>query len=931
MKLQYKYSKGDVFNTSSALEGQMNIVLYVDDEKMVNLSYKLDDGIVSFIMLRKYDLTDLKEIKELNKSTNEEIPESKWGEIGSLVEYDDKRYILLGTTTKKIGSVILKKPMLFDLKSYVVDNKDLIEEYDNDALELQIFNRSEDADAIKSEVGDILAYTKVPLKKDGDIDLFFIESAKTPKKIASVEFLNFDEEASESSFLKRFKNTYQGVSGYSNTVNIEKGGEGEEEIFSSTIYSVYSDELMDELHPYTIMIASVPTAFSRNKIANFGFRYQRPNANSTIYLDESGFSLHEGLSIFPNQKIFTDSEFPVGTQITKGKTKYAIIQKVAKHHNDVQFKNEEGDMMVGYSWHPQLFVGDAYMYEELDKDMFLLIKMPQYGTKKDSFNKLNQLKMGTNLMLKSRKELKKMDKTPIKEIEIKNNNFWNNYKSSGLIDEVKSKLPSLTYITDAQLDLTEKEGNSKVPKKSPFYASLSSSTSTINPSDFYRYFNIEKLESLKQNEKLYNALTQLVNQSIDTYTRNIETKSKTSTNDITRVVETNVPVYITNTKGGYYRLYVGKMSENGELSEPDSRNNNWESLGFDKGNIINFVGHNLEYDNITFDYAENLNDFEIMPKKIYEWFGKVWDYETNTPHWKNIPKDDYKLEELKIQYKDDWNVFDIESNYYRRITYNTTRDNDYLINFKCELKYTYSPDEFRTTSIYLNGNILKFNLQVIDTEKIDFDECLNDFIEFAKIDIKYYNLYNHLKATQKINDIVKIYIGDKKPNSYNPEALEHDYRIKNILLQLCIVKYPNRNQLVSMVNGFKKDIKESLEKMENYAKQGNIESYNYQKEVRLPFLWYDTDLKRIDNEFEQIQEAINNLDEIPAIKRILDGKTTPYQEWIGLFGGNEVEVEAEVVEEETIEVEGLDLDDLDIESLDLEITSEDLDIDNLEI
>ena len=967
----FKYKVGDSF----ALNIQYQYVVSVTKEQLFTLALIIDDkGMISgeFGFVR-YDLTKKEDLKRLSEISNN-FPETKFGQIGSKVIYDEDEFVLFGLKTVFFGTMTFIKPLLINTDKMM----DLMED---------VLIGADDITDLKTTFDlNYARFSKIPMESNKTLEVFEVAPPKFPvTTVQKIEVAQEDQkQQATSNLIPILKNTNIGSRG-SFAYPIQNVLQG--------LTLPYNElDLYNNGLPYTILgEGKYNTEQSTWNIYGGQTSYGRGGAATYI--------LSEGEKLFPDWKLTTDSLYPIGTKLRSNKTgnyDNSVIFKVIEIGlTDTmfgRFNSRSNDKNDAYINHPETYLGGNKSFTPAQGDLFLLLgKQPLQGTKKDGLQSVWYKSIGsTQFPLKTRKQLESgYTRYPNSSVlegnldvyESSSNMLPSNYFPKSFKEKIELKNPQQLVGEDFIKNRRSINYSWEAFKLLSDIGSASNSTTGKNEivEKLMEYFDYDNLNIIKDNNpKLYDKINDLMGKSIKLYIQNLPNKKiALSQSDSVE----------------YFLMYLGRLSIQ-FYNEGNERK--YYGLDFDireGGNSQMSLFKDTDDDelNIVFknyiklidDFVANNNHLEaydfLIPLnriiEIVEIYVTMCKYAMDTF--------------IELEYK---NVNFDPSMYGSWYLSNFCAGYDYTESFN---KYgePFFPTLYFGERRYYSGSKSKYqynfnfiNLQIDISNEDDTKENIKIYkTEIQKLHSLILDNFLLIKRFNQLGTFIEVFqyydLASKKVD-VNFEDITNDIRFKYYLRFANIIGHFKEVDFVNILKIFEtiREVASNTAKFGTFITAGNSWDLTLGWKFEPTLLDFDATIfdygnpraiykKLTDDGFnvdEYAQVATSMLDIIllepkvivqyfkkisdgmkqnSSFKLLLEGAQTPQEMWLRIFGGGDLTIS--IADEEDVEIEGepkitveqvedvntedIDWDEIDPDDVDILLNDDEFDLDNLEI
>lgn len=984
---QYKFKVGDSFilppdpnmpnlMSNEPLFGSYNYVVGVSKEQLVTLSLVINSkGIVgNDFKFNQFDLTLKTTITQLS-TINNAFPETKFAQVGSKVVYDEDEFLLMGLRNVNFGTMSFIKPLLINADKMM----DVIEDS---------FSLANSIDDVKAAFDlNLTRFQKIPLESNKTLEIFEVAPPKFPATTITEIKIEAEEETSPSSLLiPPLSNTFTG--------NSDKRVWANPKIILQGLSLPYdTEDLIKGRLPFAILGKGQGYYGSYAKIIDRTiFGNVKTRGNGAL-----NYTMQEGESIFPNWKLTTDSQFSSGQLLTEPKNfnfnttvmlKFLEVSTWSPNQSSQYlFRTPFGLYDIGsniknsfYVNHPEMYLGGNKTFPKEDNDTFLLLgKQPLEGTKKDGLDSVWYKDFGsTQFPVKTRKQLKlysKYDKeSQVEDVlkEYQNDVFRDPqaFFPKRFFEAIQLKRPDqIANVTEFYKSFTSPDYSWQAYNLlSTNQASLNQNKSEIE-NKILEYFDYENLAVImEKNPKLYNSITELMGNVVETYLKNLPNKkSSFGTTEVKEFLllefDTVYWDYRTETDRQNFSLRYDTLNSAYEnLSAPQGVENIYK--GFIS--TVKSITNNSIYVEYRKAYAtkEQFQDLIIDVVRAYKGSCMYVDMEqvTDFDFKPNISIYNYFTNFVAgISLDDQFNRY--RNEFFPRFNFDDRQRDEYDINISRSIYFIQYDFDQIVIKFYLEDNTYNQNKNFIKQEikKIHLAYCdaflalkrLYYLIQFMDV-FKYYTLVNN-KMGNKVdityedinNDIRFIYylrianiIGHFSDEEYKViENLFETIKNSSIALKGKIQFINVDMKMLSSLNSVK-DIIDWKELREKAKEEGII--------LKDDKYWSIQKLLVVEPKrgIEYIKSVTDLMKENSSFKDLLEGNKTASDLWLGKFGvyAQVVEEEEEVVEIESegepkvtveevedVNLDDIDWDEIDPDDIDIALSDEDFLEDNIEI
>lgn len=917
---EYKYKLGNTF----ILGSKIYLVVYSNDRQMFALSYEINGVELSTPLIEKFDLQNKNDLRTLS-ILNNQLPSSKYGQLGSTVLYDESEYIYIGNTLKLYGSLEFNKPLLVDLeKFYEIISED---------IEFGSLSELESSSSVSMTYQEPF---KIPLESDKNLEL--IELAPPSSPLSTISKIEISEgDAADMELIPQLRNTTDNYNLKSREYQIHGFG-----------LNNFLDNLVQN---NMIMLNNANqrgrgSAYTRALTISYGVQ-RLSEGNSVSYV------LSENEKLFPDWKLTTDAKYQIGDVIEKNGNQiiYSKILRAPVKKTTFGYINEvfnEGSVVL---IHPEVYLGGYKEFSVNKEDEFLLIGKPIIGTQSRGFNSVFDKTIGsTQFPVKKRKQLDKM-------VLVKKEFFENKQIEEGLSEPNNYYPPSFKQnVPNLKTKYTEDEiKNSFTNLSWEKYRLLEtgSSSDVEIEKQLLDYFDYQSLSIIEQkNPSLYDSLIDLMGESINIYLKNLP-KSKKQTQNVIEIYGLLPNLYLNyyNIGGKFYNVYNfferdGKLKIQETEDVPEVKKLFEElSIYFNNsfsGNYIYITKENyLKTKNILTEFYQNqLQIFldedisaTISRKRYLKEIGSDFDVHNFLSNYFNaLPTSQRSPDKMYISIDAYYDGFDIEMEHlgFDLNWHLSARDSSgIIINSRDNEEYPILVEKIKNALIPILILLEAFRDEI---KKIQYLLPLIDLL-------KYYDT---------VSDVSEVSIED----------VVHDYRFKYLMKVYQTYGFPTDSDfesIVDMVVDLKGNLNNAKIKLEELGTLKGSVSIKMKlfETIGDDEIEYDNLLEplnvgmalRAKNIKDIIRERVNYFRQVPILNDLLTEKITPSEVWLGYFGLNfdeteeveEVEVESQteptvVVEEvEDVNTEDINWDEIDPDEVDIALSDDEFLEENIDV
>ena len=960
----FKFKVGDSFilpsPPSSIFQfGQYVYVVSVTKEQMFGLALSIDikglaDGDFQFL---QFDLTKKEDLKLLT-TINQKFPETKFGQIGSSVVYDEDEFVLFALKNVNFGTMSFIKPLLINTDKMMDSMEDVLQGADEFTDLITTFNLN------------YPKFSKIPLESNKSLEIFEVAPPKFP--FTTVQKIEIEEEKQEQASIElipNLKNTLFGQRNY--TTDVDKVLQGFTLPFSEE--SLFKNGL-----PYTIL----GEGRYRPELSTWAINGARTNSmnGNAVYI------VQEGENIFPKWKLTSDRKYSIGTKLTTTKTgelnTSVIFKLIEVFGSDLETKfgkleiysNSKGDYYLN---HPEIYLGGNKYFDADNKDLFLLLgKQPLQGTQKDGINSIWYKEIGsTQFPIKTRKQIESgFNVFPYSTLLENNLDAYKGYPDmspatffpKSFKPTIEEKNPTTLvgedFITNRRSTNFSWKAYRLLSENISAQSGVQSSQSEI-VDKLLEYFDYENLNVIKANNpKLYDKINDLMAKSIETYVKNLPKKKtlqgKSDSVEFLILTLSSVGLVFNENPRSYYGFTPTREGQP-EITDDDFINDlikSYVSL------VQSFKEQGLQKNGD--DFLIPLNQFETLVKAIVPFYkysivrlakqnAREVDFQPNIyGEWylSNFVAG-YDYSEMFNQYGNPFfgRLVIGEPRYgfgsTKKIQYNFNNI-IFDLSFK-EEDYTEENRQILLNQLVKVNNVVCDNFLVLKRFK-----HLGDFLNI----FQYYEVASK-KVEVDLNDItndIRFYyylrtaniIGQFQENEFNA-ILELFEQIRE--LALTTASFAQFRYDVGVYGGFVgwNPIIDLGNPRENYKKLID-EGFNVDEYAQVNSTIYDKILLEPKTVIQAFKEVTDGMKENASFKALLEGTQTPQDMWLSLFGGGSsavvVEEEEEVVEIESegepkvtveevedVNLNDIDWDEIDPDDIDIALSDENFLEDNIEL
>lgn len=957
--VQYKFKVGDSFilppnpSLSEPRFGQYLYVVSVTKEQMFALGLNIDSkglatGDFQFL---QFDFTKKEDLKLLT-TINQNFPETKFGQIGSRVIYDEDEYVLFALKNVTFGTMSFIKPLLINTDKML------------DVMEGDLQGADEFTDLQTTFNLNYPKFSKIPLESNKSLEIFEVAPPKFPvTTIAKIEIQEEQQEEASLDLIPMLKNTTFDRSGsYAYTV---------QSILRGFTLPFEEQTLYNGWLPYTIL----GEGKYRTELSTWVIRGSSRNSaiGRPVYIAQ------EGESLFPNWKVTTDTQYPIGTVLVKnGDSDTSVIFKLIQVMDvgdelDTKFgqyavrTTEKGDKYIN---HPEIYLGGNKYFDSNWQDLFLLLgKQPLKGTKKDGIDSIWYKDIGsTQFPVKTRKQIDKaFDKLPM-SINVQNNldkyedsrnmnpstffpkSFKNaiEIKDSGALvgKDFLNNRRSLNYSWEAFRLLSQNIGSQ----------SGSKSRKSEIVDKLMEYFDYENLNIIRENNpKLYEKITDLMGKSIDVYIKNLPNKKVAFKGS--ESVEFLI-MQLQNVQFFYRIDGNSKYYSNNDITDDDYLN------GLNKfyNTLIDTFKENGYYRNSN-EFLIPLNQFETVINTLMPFYRYAFQ--------KGAVEGASEIR-FEPNMWGEWYLSNFASAYDYSQMFNQYGDSFFPTFNIGEARYSYGGS--KKLDYIFNG--LKLYVEIKDEDYTAQNKSIfyEQSLKIHKLMCENFLVIKRFKQLLAFVEVFKYYEVVSKKVNVNFDDITNDIRFKYYLRTANIIGHFKESDFTTLLELFEQirefalttapfaqfntsgqfldltlddTILDKGNPRENYKKLVE-DGFNVNEYAQMATTIWDIILLEPKTVLQVYKKITDGMKENASFKALLEGTQTPQDMWLSLFGGGSsavvIEDEEEVVEIESEgepkvtveEVEDVNLDDInweeiDPEDIDIALSDEDFLEDNIEI
>jgi len=528
--ISYRFKAKDVFVSN----GDFFIVTRVLQDKIIaikrpiDLKGKLSDNWQSAV----FQLDDKTDVKSLNQAQNGELPTTSIAQVGSMVMYGEETYMYCGNADVSLGTMVFSKPYLLNIDGLIMDIED---NFDGQPLELLLPKN-----------------VKTPLESNKNLVVFEVAPPQRAVQIfTKIEPVIQEESAAEKDFIPKAMNAPLTNTLKSNSINQYNKVPTDLKIGVQYKFFQSGKKFSDALY-FSIPTRDYPDAYrwERNAIAFVQEIFNNTIINQPTY----EYTLSENEAVYPDWKLKTDSEFPIGTGMSSKEGYNIVLGKIVipvYSETDSLVKNDfvlfrlktYNTKIALWVFHPEVYQGGNKFFKNSPNDQFLTIaKFPLAGTKKDRETAIANKPIGSpQFPIKTRAQIKKLNVITLNDIDANNREVIDVEDPYMFIPytfakETEERKPDVIFPQGRM-----RAGNENVVDSliRPFtweyswklYNIISGSVSTTSNDEIEKqileYFDYQNLAIIQdKNPALYTKLIELIDKSVDTYVRNLPKKKK---------------------------------------------------------------------------------------------------------------------------------------------------------------------------------------------------------------------------------------------------------------------------------------------------------------------------------------------------------------------------------------------------------------------
>jgi len=528
--ISYRFKAKDVFVSN----GDFFIVTRVLQDKIlaikrpIDLKGKLSDNWQSAV----FQLDDKTDVKSLNQAQNGELPTTSIAQVGSMVMYGEETYMYCGNADVSLGTMIFSKPYLLNIDGLIMDIED---NFDGQPLMLLVPKN-----------------VKVPLESNKNLVVFEVAPPQRAVQIfTKIEPVIQEESAAEKDFIPKAMNAPLTNTLKSNSINQYNKVPTDLKIGVQYKFFQSGKKFSDALY-FSIPTRDYPDAYrwERNAIA-----FVQEIFNNTIINQPTNvYTLSENEAVYPDWKLKTDSEFPIGTGMSSKQGYNIVLGKIVIpvysetdgliKNNFVIFREKTYNTKVAlWVFHPEVYQGGNKFFENSSNDQFLTIaKFPLAGTKKDRENAIANKPIGSpQFPIKTRAQIKKLNVITLNDIDANNREVIDVEDPYMFIPytfakETEERKPDVIFPQSRMRAGNENVVDSLIRPNTweyswKLYNLISGSVSTTSNDEIEKqileYFDYQNLAIIQdKNPALYTKLIELIDKSVNTYVRNLPKKKK---------------------------------------------------------------------------------------------------------------------------------------------------------------------------------------------------------------------------------------------------------------------------------------------------------------------------------------------------------------------------------------------------------------------
>ena len=953
----YKYSVGNVF----LLRNILNVVVYVSKEELYCLTNNTnsDGEILSNWTTEKYDLTKKIDLEKLAFLGSNNLPTTKFGQVGSLMVYGVNDYLFLGVVNRTLGTFTFKKPLLLELNKIVT------------ALTTEIEQGNDDLNLIVTQLWD--SCTKIPFESDKNISLTLLQEPQLPiRNFTIVEVESAGKPQSQSSgnvdeIIPPLTNIRYGNNLRTNTP-LDKTN-----VIMGVAFGSNTFDMNESMSPFL----GFRVLGLRNSDS---MRYDIENLTiQGLYLTtdkvRGQYILSGKEELFPDWKLDMDNELLCGD--TFDNSNYTILGKVLlfdEERKNTKFGVQRANLGYGVGnkkyanqfmlWHPQIFQGYNIDFGTSSTDNFLTIKNELVGLKSGGLARflLSKSIGSPTYPIKTRAFIKKSNITPLAQKIAQNYALYDDGILTFGSSDTTTFFP-LSYKKTVEDYYVAQSVNRWAIGNGQFNPTMSwdkfrlissNAQSQSKGSNYLQFFDYGNLNNIQNsNPILFDKLVLLINKATNIYENltPVTTQPSLSLNIVEYVgLELNYASFI------MYDSDTGK-----ERTRLSARS---------------FVLRKYDYND---KFPINVEIYESFIDPIYKFMleNKIFareadEYNLNGVHVKLsilqqlINFIEGKYSDILISIIDKNQFRDVSTEFQLRVSslasnYFAFQPIDYRFGYGQllpDIQYSLNDFERYSDNYKSRADVGEvFSLQ-LNTSSLG-DDLKNTIREYLKqlitLGIYKYQLFNRLRMWANLVNLFAYYeIVKTEVKEVGLKDIHNDIRFKYFLrdshilgfftekdVDSLVVFLTQYNNIINQINlvlkdeqkfrfnssvnlGFLPDL-EVLGITENslsidfpnnpYYMRGTSSNWTYTFPLLMPELYG-----------QKIREMMDMMKEDEVVGRLLTGETTPSQEWYRIFGG---EIPVTIIEEEEVIVDVEPSDDFDFDSLDLDDIEIDLSDDEI--
>jgi hypothetical protein len=601
--ISYRFKAKDVFVSN----GDFFIVTRVLQDKIlaikrpIDLKGKLRDNWQSAV----FQLDDKTDVKSLNQAQKGELPTTSIAQVGSMVMYGEETYMYCGNADVALGAMVFNKPYLLNIDGLIMDIED---NFDGQPLELLLPKN-----------------IKTPLESNKNLVVFEVAPPQTAVQIfTKIEPVVQEESAAEKDFIPKAMNAPLNNTFKSNSYPSNNNVPIDLKIGVQYKFFQLGKNFSDALY-FSIPTLDYPDYYrwERNTIAFIQDRFNQTLINQPTYV----YTLSENEAVYPDWKLKTDSEFPIGTGMSSKKGYNIVLGKIVipvYESTDGSIKNDfviirektYDTKIACWVFHPEVYQGGNKVFENSPNDKFLTItKFPLAGTKKDRANAIANKPIGsTQFPIKTRAQIKKLNVITLNDIDANNQDAINvddpyMFIPYTFAKETEERNPDVIFPKGRMRAGNENVLDSLIQPYTweyswKLYNVISGAVSSTSNDEIEKqildYFDYQNLAIIQdKNPALYTKLIELIDKSVDTYVKNLPKKKKIKTS--------NDAIYYVLCEIEYFNIQVEYTDANGNFKRIDSN--------YFLNELDSLIGNN--------DYAIIHNPFIYLKNQVDKIFNTI--------------------------------------------------------------------------------------------------------------------------------------------------------------------------------------------------------------------------------------------------------------------------------------------------------------------